>query len=84
LLHPSSILLLQESQLHQEIQLLSKMNLKGKEDVMAQLKEMKRLADLKVEKEKSEKYLKKILNPATIRAQTQKMASHEAKKEKDV
>ncbi|GJZ47715.1 hypothetical protein Tco_0601547 [Tanacetum coccineum] len=42
----------------------------SQEKVMAQLKEMKRLADLKAEKEKSEKYLKKILNPATIRAQT--------------
>ncbi|GKG59217.1 hypothetical protein Tco_0602926, partial [Tanacetum coccineum] len=45
---------------------------------MAQQKEMKRLANLKAEKEKSEKLLKKILNPATIRAQTQKMAEHEA------
>ncbi|GKA95244.1 hypothetical protein Tco_0817282 [Tanacetum coccineum] len=52
------------------------------EDVMAQLKEMKRLADLKDKKEKFEKSLKKILNPATIRAQTQKMAGHEAKRKK--
>ncbi|GKC41334.1 hypothetical protein Tco_1059056 [Tanacetum coccineum] len=52
------------------------------EDVMTQLKEMKRLADLKAEKDKSEKSLKKILNPATIRAQTQKMAEHEAKRKK--
>ncbi|GJW72253.1 hypothetical protein Tco_0129170 [Tanacetum coccineum] len=44
--------------------------------------EMNRLADLKAEKEKSEKLLKKILNPATIRAQTQKMAKHEAKRQK--
>ncbi|GKC58187.1 hypothetical protein Tco_1085785 [Tanacetum coccineum] len=44
------------------------------EDVMAQLKEMKRPADLKAEKEKSEKSLQKIMNPATIRAQAQKMA----------
>ncbi|GJU55334.1 hypothetical protein Tco_1229048 [Tanacetum coccineum] len=54
----------------------------SQEKVMAQLKEMKRLADLKAEKEKSEKFLKKILNPATIRAQTQKMAEHEAKRQK--
>ncbi|GKA14807.1 hypothetical protein Tco_0694453 [Tanacetum coccineum] len=52
------------------------------EDVMAQLKEMKILADLKAEKEKSEKSWKKILNPATIKAQTQKMAEHEAKRKK--
>ncbi|GKA23960.1 hypothetical protein Tco_0709993 [Tanacetum coccineum] len=38
------------------------------EDVMAQLKEMKRLAGLKAEKEKSEKSLQKIMNHATIRA----------------
>ncbi|GJV13077.1 hypothetical protein Tco_1354618 [Tanacetum coccineum] len=55
----------------------------SQEDVMAQLKEMKRLADLKAEKERSEEYLKKILrNPATIRARTQKMAEHEAKRKK--
>ncbi|GJT03946.1 hypothetical protein Tco_0838408 [Tanacetum coccineum] len=54
----------------------------SQEKVMAQLKEMKRLAYLKAEKEKSEKFLKKILNPATIRAQTQKMAEHEAKRQK--
>nr|GFB54076.1 hypothetical protein [Tanacetum cinerariifolium] len=42
-------------------------------DVMAQVKEMKRLADLKAEKEICEKSLKKILNPATIRAQAQKI-----------
>ncbi|GKE00287.1 hypothetical protein Tco_1388270 [Tanacetum coccineum] len=54
----------------------------SQEKVMAQLKEMKRLADLKPEKEKSKKLLKKILNPATIRAQTQKMAEHESKRQK--
>ncbi|GJS74886.1 hypothetical protein Tco_0724767 [Tanacetum coccineum] len=53
----------------------------SQEKVMAQLKEMKRLANLKAEKEKSKKFLKKILNPATIRAQTQKMAEHEAKRQ---
>ncbi|GJX17159.1 putative reverse transcriptase domain-containing protein [Tanacetum coccineum] len=52
------------------------------EDVMAQLKEMKRLADLKAEKEKSEKSLKEILSPATIKAQTRKMAEHESKRKK--
>ncbi|GKF36912.1 hypothetical protein Tco_0113670 [Tanacetum coccineum] len=40
----------------------------SQEDVMAQLKEMRSLADLKAEKEKSKKLLKKILNLATIRA----------------
>ncbi|GJY77097.1 hypothetical protein Tco_0482213 [Tanacetum coccineum] len=49
------------------------------EDVMAQVKEMKRLANLKAEKEKSEKSLQKIMNPATIRAQAQKMAAYKAK-----
>ncbi|GJX91963.1 hypothetical protein Tco_0345289 [Tanacetum coccineum] len=50
------------------------------EDVMAQVKEMKRVDDLKAEKKKSEKFLQKILNPATIRAQAQKMAEYEDKK----
>ncbi|GJU64091.1 putative reverse transcriptase domain-containing protein [Tanacetum coccineum] len=50
------------------------------DDVMAQLKEIKRLADLKAEKEKFEKSLKKILNPATIKAQAQKMAEYNAKR----
>ncbi|GKB46519.1 hypothetical protein Tco_0897272 [Tanacetum coccineum] len=54
----------------------------SQEKVMARLKEMKRLADLKAKKAKSEKLLKKILNPSTIRAQTQKMAKHEAKRQK--
>ncbi|GKD39944.1 hypothetical protein Tco_1260151 [Tanacetum coccineum] len=49
------------------------------EKLMAQLKKMKRLTDLKAEKEK---FLKKILNAATIRAQTQKMVEHEAKRQK--
>ncbi|GJU74345.1 hypothetical protein Tco_1265750, partial [Tanacetum coccineum] len=39
------------------------------DDVMAQLKEIKRLAYLKAKKEKSKKSLKKIINPAIIRAQ---------------
>ncbi|GJV68679.1 hypothetical protein Tco_1484188 [Tanacetum coccineum] len=50
--------------------------------IIAQQMEMKRLADLKAKKAKSEKLLKKILNPSTIRAQTQKMAKHEAKRQK--
>ncbi|GJR37616.1 hypothetical protein Tco_1213300 [Tanacetum coccineum] len=53
----------------------------SQEDVMAQLKEMKRLDDLKTKKEKSKESLKKLLkNSATIRAQKQKMAEHEAKR----
>nr|GFA33539.1 hypothetical protein [Tanacetum cinerariifolium] len=37
------------------------------EDVMDHVKEMKRLADLKAEKKKSQKSLQKILNPVTIK-----------------
>nr|GEY64447.1 hypothetical protein [Tanacetum cinerariifolium] len=54
--------------------------LKGKltnEYVMAQVKEMKRVVDLKAEKS-----LQKIINPATIRARAQKMAEYEAKRKK--
>ncbi|GJZ12032.1 hypothetical protein Tco_0546791 [Tanacetum coccineum] len=43
---------------------------------------MKRLADIKVENEKSKESLKKILNLATIRAKTQKMAKHKDKRKK--
>ncbi|GJU12033.1 hypothetical protein Tco_1134429 [Tanacetum coccineum] len=53
----------------------------SQEDVMDQLKEMKKLADLKTKKEKYEESLKKLLKKsATIKAQKQKMAEHEAKR----
>nr|GEY46655.1 hypothetical protein [Tanacetum cinerariifolium] len=52
------------------------------DDVMAQLKEMKRLADLKAEKEKYEKSLQKIMDHAIIKAQAQKMVEYEAKRKK--
>ncbi|GJZ06933.1 hypothetical protein Tco_0540726, partial [Tanacetum coccineum] len=51
------------------------------EDAQAQLTEMKRLVDLKVDQEKSEKKLKK-LSPAKIQAQAQKLAEFEAKRKK--
>ncbi|GJT34310.1 hypothetical protein Tco_0924729 [Tanacetum coccineum] len=47
------------------------------------LKEMKRLVDLKAEKEKSEQSLKKILNPATIRARAQKMVDYKVNSSKE-
>nr|GEW85662.1 hypothetical protein [Tanacetum cinerariifolium] len=60
-----------------------KEGLLSQEDVMSHLKEMKRLADLKAKKEKSEESLKKLLkNSAIIRAQKQKMVEHEAKRQK--
>ncbi|GKB23181.1 putative RNA-directed DNA polymerase, partial [Tanacetum coccineum] len=49
---------------------------------MAQFKEMKRLAKLKAENEKSEASLKKMFNPTTVRAQAQKMAEYKQKKAK--
>ncbi|GKD48988.1 hypothetical protein Tco_1277964 [Tanacetum coccineum] len=52
------------------------------EDILAQAKEMKRLADLKAKNEKSEQSLKKWLNPATVMAQNHKWAEHEEKKAK--
>ncbi|GJU61112.1 hypothetical protein Tco_1238878 [Tanacetum coccineum] len=42
------------------------------EEAKAQLEDMKRLVDLKAEKEKSEKKLKKIMTPAEMQAQAQK------------
>nr|GEV93947.1 hypothetical protein [Tanacetum cinerariifolium] len=52
------------------------------ENIMAQVKEMNRLADLKAEKEISDESFRKMLNPAIVRAQTQKMAEYEAKRAK--
>nr|GEW88379.1 hypothetical protein [Tanacetum cinerariifolium] len=43
---------------------------------------MKRLADLKAKKDKSEQSLKNIMNPATTKAQAQKIVEYEAKKAK--
>ncbi|GJY37247.1 hypothetical protein Tco_0422625 [Tanacetum coccineum] len=43
---------------------------------------MKRFKDLKDEQEKSEQELRKLLNPATLKAQAQKWTEHEAKKAK--
>ncbi|GJY89986.1 retrovirus-related pol polyprotein from transposon TNT 1-94 [Tanacetum coccineum] len=54
----------------------------SQEKFMAQLKEMKRLADLKEQEKKSEEELKKLLNPATFKAQALKWEEHEEKKEK--
>nr|GEZ10338.1 hypothetical protein [Tanacetum cinerariifolium] len=52
------------------------------EDIIAQVKEKKRLADLKAEKEKSTESLKRIMNLANIKAQAQKIAEYEAKRTK--
>ncbi|GJY16478.1 hypothetical protein Tco_0386900 [Tanacetum coccineum] len=51
----------------------------SEEEFNAQIKEMKRLADLKVEKEKSEQELRKMFNQATLKDQAQKWTEHEAK-----
>nr|GEV29916.1 ribonuclease H-like domain-containing protein [Tanacetum cinerariifolium] len=56
----------------------------SEEELKAQLLEMKRLADLKAEKDKSEDKLKKIFNPATLDSQAQKWKEHEAKKAKSI
>ncbi|GJT28515.1 hypothetical protein Tco_0908790 [Tanacetum coccineum] len=47
-----------------------------------QIKELKRISDLKAKKEKSEQELRKLLNLATLKAQAQKWTEHEAKKVK--
>nr|GFB51040.1 hypothetical protein [Tanacetum cinerariifolium] len=50
----------------------------------SELREIKRLDNIKAKNEKFEESLKKILrNSATIRAQKQKMAEHEAKRKKE-
>ncbi|GKD56258.1 hypothetical protein Tco_1289645, partial [Tanacetum coccineum] len=52
------------------------------EDIIAQVKEMKRLADLKAENEKLEESLKRIMNPVNIKAQAQKIGEYEVKRTK--
>ena len=53
------------------------------EELVAQAKEIQRLADLKTENEKNEEALQKLLrNQASIEAQKQKMAEHEANRSK--
>ncbi|GKD97640.1 hypothetical protein Tco_1381537, partial [Tanacetum coccineum] len=47
-----------------------------------QIKELKRISGLKAEKEKLEQELRKLLNPATLKAQAQKWTEHEVKKAK--
>nr|GEU77613.1 uncharacterized mitochondrial protein AtMg00810-like [Tanacetum cinerariifolium] len=54
----------------------------SQEEYINQIKKLKRLSDLKAEKEKSEQELKKIFNQATLKAQTRKWTKHEAKKAK--
>ncbi|GJT47290.1 hypothetical protein Tco_0956005 [Tanacetum coccineum] len=52
------------------------------EEAKAQLEEIKRLAVLKAKNEKSEKKLKKVMTPAEIQAQAQRLVEYEAKRAK--
>ncbi|GJS06422.1 hypothetical protein Tco_0363218, partial [Tanacetum coccineum] len=52
----------------------------SQEKFMAQLKEMKRLADLKEHEKKSKEELNKLLNPTTLKAQALKWEEHKEKK----
>ncbi|GJX76170.1 hypothetical protein Tco_0322981 [Tanacetum coccineum] len=54
----------------------------SKEKYDKQIKELKRISDLKAEKEKSEQELRKLLNPVTLKAYAQKWTEHEPKKAK--
>ncbi|GJW57796.1 reverse transcriptase domain-containing protein [Tanacetum coccineum] len=47
-----------------------------------QIKKLKRISDLKAEKEKSKQELMKLLNPAKLKSQAQNWTEHEAKKAK--
>ncbi|GKC24340.1 hypothetical protein Tco_1026490, partial [Tanacetum coccineum] len=52
------------------------------EEIIEQLAEIKRLADLRAQEEESKKALKKLLNPAAVKAQMLKWKEHEEKKAK--
>ncbi|GJX91245.1 hypothetical protein Tco_0344571 [Tanacetum coccineum] len=59
------------------------MNIEGvstQEEFIKKLAEIKRLADLRAQKEESKKALKKLLNPATVKAQVLKWKEHEEKR----
>ncbi|GJY60996.1 hypothetical protein Tco_0461653 [Tanacetum coccineum] len=53
----------------------------SQEEYNNQIREMKRLNDLKAEQEKSEHKLRNLFNPATLKDQAQKWTKHEAKEE---
>ncbi|GKA96253.1 hypothetical protein Tco_0818348 [Tanacetum coccineum] len=52
------------------------------EDAKLQMQEMKRLADLKAEKEKSKKKLKRVMTPEQLKAQEEELDTYEAKSAK--
>nr|GEU87597.1 NADPH--cytochrome P450 reductase [Tanacetum cinerariifolium] len=52
------------------------------DDAKAQMEEMKRLDELKVEKEKSKKKLKKVVTAQELKAQAAELAAYEAKRAK--
>nr|GEV99888.1 hypothetical protein [Tanacetum cinerariifolium] len=52
------------------------------EEYNNQIREIKRLNDLKAEQEKSKHELRKLFNPSTLKARAQKLSEHEAKKAK--
>nr|GEU36974.1 hypothetical protein [Tanacetum cinerariifolium] len=54
----------------------------SQEEYINRIKEIKRLSDLKAEKEKSKQELRKMFNQATLKAQAHKWTEHEAKKAK--
>nr|GEW07496.1 hypothetical protein [Tanacetum cinerariifolium] len=51
-------------------------------DAKTQMKEIKRLAELKAKKEKSEKRIQKVLSPDDLQAQAEELAAYEAKRAK--
>ncbi|GKC88516.1 hypothetical protein Tco_1149165 [Tanacetum coccineum] len=53
----------------------------SQEEYNNQIREMKRLNDLKAEQEKSEHELRNLFNPATLKDQAQKWTKHKAKEE---
>ncbi|GJS59943.1 retrovirus-related pol polyprotein from transposon TNT 1-94, partial [Tanacetum coccineum] len=54
----------------------------SQEEYIKQIKELNRISDLKAEQEKLEQEMRKLLNPATLKAQAQKWTEREAKKAK--
>nr|GEX79201.1 hypothetical protein [Tanacetum cinerariifolium] len=54
----------------------------SQEELNNQIKELKRISNMKAQKDKSEQELRKMFNQATLKAQAKKWTKHEAKKAK--
>ncbi|GJV24000.1 hypothetical protein Tco_1376695 [Tanacetum coccineum] len=65
-----------------EVSIVKEQGTLSQEEFNNQIKELKRISNLKVQKDKSEQKLRKMFNQVTLKAQAKKWTKHEAKKAK--